>query len=361
MKEGIIMNTAILIPAYEPDEKLIKLVSELQSLFSSSIYVIDDGSSDKCADIFNAIEKLQKCRVIHHDKNMGKGAALKTGFKAILNSDADIAGCITVDADGQHLPSDILKVIAEFEKNDDTLILGVRDFNKKNVPPKSKMGNKITRAIFKFLSGKSVSDTQTGLRAISRNAMEKFLDLSGDRYEYEMNMLMEAAKSGMPIKEVIIQTVYIDNNRESHFNPILDSFKIYKEIFKFGFSSTFCSAVDIGMFSLVYWILSASNIQWSLLGATAIARIISSGINFSINKKIVFQNKDDVFSQATKYYTLVIIQMFCSWLILEGFTSVGLENVVALKVITDTMLFMISYSIQRLFIFGRQLQHEKTA
>ena len=131
------MNTAILIPAYEPDVKLVNLIIELSRLFSPSIVVVDDGSSEKCRAIFNTIEKLPKCRVIHHNKNKGKGAALKTGFAAVLRDEKNFSGVITVDADGQHLPEDILKVREEFEKNSGALVLGSRDFSLENVPAKS--------------------------------------------------------------------------------------------------------------------------------------------------------------------------------------------------------------------------------
>jgi Glycosyltransferases involved in cell wall biogenesis len=354
------MNTAILIPAYEPDGKLIKLINELESLSFPLIVVVNDGSSNKCAVIFEEIEKLPNCKVIHHTVNKGKGAALKTGMEAILSMSGNYKGCLTVDADGQHLPEDILKIAEEFEKDSKSVVLGCRDFSQKNVPSKSRFGNKITRSVFKLMTRKTITDTQTGLRAIPTAAMKTFLGLPGDHYEFEMNMLMQAAKTGLPIREVTIQTVYIDQNRASHFNPFLDSIRIYKEIIKFSFSSLLSSAVDLGIFSFVYWIFTQNHIVRPLLWATAIARLISSGINFTLNKKMVFENRDAVASQALKYYVLCAVQMLCSWLMLEGFTLLGFKHIVILKMIADTTLFFISFVVQRLFVFGR-VQHEKTA
>ena len=189
------------------------------------------------------------------------------------------------------------------------------------------------------------------LRAIPLKVMEKFRNLPGEHYEFEMNMLMEAAKSHIPIKEVTIQTVYIDQNRASHFNPFLDSLRIYKQIVKFGFSSIGCSIIDISLFTLLFRMFTASQFTHPLFGATVISRLISSGINFSLNKKVVFKSKEGVLPQAVKYYMLCCVQMLCSWLILEELTQLGLSQVVLLKMLTDTFLFFISYGIQRLFVF----------
>lgn len=183
------MNTAILIPSYEPDEKLLKLVRELTAYSFPYIIVVDDGSSKRCSDIFNEIDSCPNCKVLHHIINKGKGAALKTEMQAILYTDTDISGCITVDADGQHLPEDILKVAKSFNNNCSSLILGCRDFSTSNVPFKSKFGNIITRTVYKLTAGKPITDTQTGLRAIPFSALENFLDFPGDHYEFEMNML----------------------------------------------------------------------------------------------------------------------------------------------------------------------------
>jgi len=234
-KEGMNLNSVILIPAYEPDKKLIYLVDDLSNLSFYKIIVVNDGSSEKCSYIFDKIKEKVNCMVINHLENRGKGSALKTGMKEILKIDNDIIGCITVDADGQHLPKDILKMGEALENNKHSLILGCRDFLNGKVPNKSKIGNIITRALFKSITGKYISDTQTGLRAIPRKHMERFCILRGEKYEFEINMLMEACRRNIDIQEIPIDTVYIDDNRSSHFNPFMDSLKIYKEIFKFAF------------------------------------------------------------------------------------------------------------------------------
>lgn len=299
------MRTAILIPVYEPDEKLMPLIDRLGKMAFPLILVINDGSSPEHDHIFRDIEKRPNCRVIHHASNSGKGAALKTGIKALLAEHSNLLGCITVDADGQHLPEDIVRVAEVFEKDSRFLVLGCRDFSGEDVPPKSKMGNIITRTIYKLFTNRSVTDTQTGLRAIPLYMMKLFQDLPGDHYEFEMNMLFQAAKSNMPMKEVVIQTVYIDQNRASHFRPFLDSLRIYKEIVKFSLSSIVSAVVDVGLFTLIFNLLSANAISWALFSATSLARLVSSTINFTLNKKVVFEDKESTLTQATEYYSVV--------------------------------------------------------
>ena len=165
----------------------------------------------------------------------------------------------------------------------------------------------------------------------------------------------------MPIKEVAIQSVYIDQNSTSHCKAFLDSVRIFKEIIKFSLSSLFCSVIDIGLFTLIFTLLSANATSWSLFGATSMARLVSSVANFLINKKVVFESRDSTFTQATKYFMLCAVQMVFSWLILQGLTSLSNEHVVLLKIITDIFLFLISYLVQSIFIFGRHIYHEKIA
>ena len=353
------MNTAILIPVYEPDEKLIPLIERLTSMPFPLIMVVDDGSSPEHDHIFRDIENRPKCQMIHHPGNKGKGAALKTGFKAILGEKSNLLGCITVDADGQHLPEDIVHVAEVFEKDSRFLVLGCRGFSDKDVPPKSKMGNIVTRTIYKLFTNKSVTDTQTGLRAIPVTMMKQFQDLPGDHYEFEMNMLFQAAKSDMPMKEVPIQTVYIDQNRTSHFRPFMDSIRIYKEIVKFGLSSIVSAVVDVGLFTLIFGLLSGN--AWALFSATSLARLVSSTINFTLNKQVVFESKESTLTQATEYYLLCIVQMLASWLILQGLVMLNDEHVVLLKIITDGFLFFVSFFVQRTVIFGGHKYHEKIA
>lgn len=349
------MNIGVLIPAYDPDEKLTDLIRKLALLPFRQILVVDDGSSAKSAAIFHMIEKTPRCRVVHHPYNQGKGAALKTGINALLELEEPLSGCVTADADGQHLPEDILHVAKTMAYHPGALILGSRDFGQNYIPSKSKTGNIITRNVFRLMTGKRVTDTQTGLRAIPVGLMEQFANLPGNRYEYEMNMLMQAAKTDVPIVETPINTVYFAGNQSTHFAPLKDSLRIYAQIFKFALSSLTCSVVDIGVFALITYSLLPSS--YVLLEATVIARLCSSGLNFFLNKNLVFKSPGKTSWQAAKYYVLCISQMLLSWLLLQGMAALGLGNLVLLKMLVDTSLFFLSYAVQHLIVFGREHHH----
>ncbi len=349
------LNTAILIPAYQPDDKLTHLVELLSALPFSLLLVIDDGSDAGCREVFSRCAAYDNCVVIAHATNRGKGAALKTGLRYLLDNRPDIEGCITVDADGQHLPEDILKVAEALAKQPDSLILGSRDFSEHTVPMRSRFGNKMTRGLYKLITRQKVTDTQTGLRAFTRRVFADFAVMDGDRYEYEMNMLMQASALSLPIVEVTIHTVYIEHNATSHFKPVSDSFKVYKQLLKFVGSSALCALVDIGLFAVFFWLFTSLSLPGVLLLSTVAARACSSVVNFLLNKHMVFRAREKDKRHAYKYFTLVVVQMLASWLLLKLVVALfsGVE-VVLLKALVDVTLFFISFVIQRLFVFARK-------
>ncbi len=221
-----------LIPAYKPDRKLINLAQELVR-YGFNVVIVDDGSGKEYADIF--CEMLPCADVIRHEVNRGKGAALKTGFEFIAESagrgQIDGYVVVTLDADGQHSIPDAVQVTEAAEENRDALILGTRGFDTQ-VPVKSRLGNDITRGVFSFVTGVKIHDTQTGLRAFSDKQIDLMKNIEGDRYEYEINVLLEYAKRNIKISEVPIKTIYLENNKSSHFHAVRDSFLIYMEILK---------------------------------------------------------------------------------------------------------------------------------
>lgn len=224
------MKTKIaLIPSYKPNDNLIDLVKEL-SKNSFEIIVVDDGSGIEFKNIFTKIKNISK--VISYKVNQGKGYALKTGLKYIKDNYTNDYVIVTLDCDGQHTIKDTIKITNEAQNNKNTLIIGKRPRNKK-IPLRSKIGNSITRFVFRIVTGIDVYDTQSGLRAFSNKLINTFINTKGSRYEYEMNILLKCTYYNINIKEIEISTIYIDNNSSSHFNPIKDSIKIYKEIFKY--------------------------------------------------------------------------------------------------------------------------------
>lgn len=224
MKEKYI----ILIPSYEPDDKLIHLVEEL-SKEELDIIIVDDGSGSDYKKIFESCKKYSK--IISYETNKGKGYALKTGLKYIKEKYKEPYIVATMDSDGQHRVEDAKKLMKACSKNKDILYLGKRIRSKKT-PIRSRIGNSITRFIYKKVAGLDIYDTQTGLRAFSDNLIDKLLNVSGSRFEYEMNVLLEFAREKIKMKEIKIETIYIDNNSGTHFNGIKDSYRIYKDIIK---------------------------------------------------------------------------------------------------------------------------------
>lgn len=222
------MKVVVLIPAYNPDELLIKYINELNKLGIKDIIVVNDGSKE--TNIFNKIK--DKCILINHEINKGKGNALKTGFKYYLDNYKEYYGVVSADDDGQHSPKDTYNVMKSLEENKDSLILGMRCFNEKQVPFKSKYGNKITTYTFERLYKKRINDTQTGLRGYPNKFIKECINIEGSNFEYEINVLIDAVKNNIDIKEIPIDTIYINNNEKTRFKGFSDSIKIYKLLFK---------------------------------------------------------------------------------------------------------------------------------
>lgn len=331
----------ILIPAYEPNDILIDLIKKIKLMGKYNIVIINDGSSKKYDYIFKEIDHLGGT-VISYDENKGKGYALKTGFKYIQLTNEN-EGVVTADCDGQHLPEDIIKIANEVKKDNKSIMLGTRHFIGK-VPLRSRFGNFITRLIFSFTSGVKIYDTQTGLRGFSREMLDWLCSIKGDRYDYEMNVLLEGAKLGYNFQEISIDTVYLNNNESSHFNPLKDSISIYLPILKFSFSSIISALIDFMLLIII------NHISNNLLLSVVLARACSSTFNYLINKFYVFNNTDKVNKTSAKYFMLVIILLIMNYFFINIYTIIGLSLVLA-KILTEVTLFLLSFKVQKKFIF----------
>lgn len=351
---------AIVIPAYEPDERLLKLLEEMDSRAMGPIVLVNDGSIGPVYDeVFQqALGFVEKSggHLLVHEVNKGKGRALKTAFSFLMEHEPDISTVVTVDSDGQHTCDCIQNIMDVANDKPDSLVLGVRRFDLQGIPWKSRFGNNLTEKIFKYVTGQHVSDTQTGLRAIPCKYLQEFIEIKGERFEYEMRMLVEAVGK-MPVIEVPIETIYdSESNHQTHFNPIKDSVRIYRilgeKFLKFIISSLSSSLIDLVLFSLFCMLLQP---VWPLLYvtmATVLARIISATYNYMINYMVVFKSKEKIGMSALKYITLACGQMLCSAVfvtILVAISPVRLE--VVYKIIVDTLLFFISYKIQQKLVF----------
>lgn len=352
------MNFAILIPSYQPDNKLITLINALigdDFLKKFPIIVIDDGSGDRYKKIFSEIENY--VHLIRYQQNRGKGFALKTGFTYILNELNLIDAVVTIDGDGQHTIKDTVKCLKSYEKNNKLkpIILGSRNFED-NVPLRSKFGNLMTRDVLSFSMGLNVSDTQTGLRVIPMEYLKKLLELKGERYEYEMQMLLFAQENNIRLIEVPIDTIYIDENDSSHFDPIKDSLKIYSTFLKFIISSSSSFIVDISVFTLLIYLLKNYSTN-SIFLASFLSRFMSSLFNFFMNKAFVFKKGDK--TSLIKYFLLVIIQITLSASLVTITKKVLLQiNVTLIKLVVDIFLFIFSYYIQKKYIFTKHSENK---
>lgn len=351
------MNIIIMIPSLNPDHKLVNYVKQLAGQDFREILVINDGSSALYDPIFDEIRQTEKCTVITHEVNQGKGRALKTGMKYVLEHHPDCVGIVTGDADGQHRLEDTLNVANALLEDDNRLVLGSRNFNSPNIPARSSFGNKLTSWVFAVMFGQKLMDTQTGLRGISLKIVPSMLEIDGERFEYEMNMLIECRRRKIPIDEIPIETVYIDENSSSHFNPIVDSVKIYwlifRSFFSFIFTSVSCTLLDLLLFTLLARLVIPGGFAYRIQLATVIARVVSATTNFVVNKNVVFQKKGHLLSSAVKYFTLAVVQMTISatavnWL----YHTLGWHEVI-IKAIVDTILFIINYNIQKNLIFKK--------
>lgn len=217
-----------LIPAYQPGEHLAPLVAELRRL-DFEVVVVDDGSAAAAEPVFAAI--AADVTLLRHDVNRGKGAALKTGL-AVLAARSGVRTVVTADADGQHQADDIARVAGFARLNPGALALGVRDFA--TAPLRSRLGNTVSAWAFRAATGAKLVDTQTGLRACTPDLIPALLAVPGERFDYETTMLLELAQAGVALVAVPIATVYIDDNKSSHYRTLGDSWPIFKQFADYG-------------------------------------------------------------------------------------------------------------------------------
>lgn len=346
----------ILIPAYNPTIDLVDIVDNLIKN-NFKVIVVDDGSKPETQHIFNKLNK--NIIFLKHPQNMGKGQTLKTGFNYI-NKNVSCVGVITADADGQHAFEDILKIANTLKEDSSSLILGSRlETNKMLL--RSRFGNTLTRFVFKIATKTSVFDTQTGLRGIPFQFLEKFGSIEGQRYEYEMNMLLYCTQNKINIKEISIETIYFDDNKSSSFNVIKDSFKIYKCIIKnsgyltsilYCISAILSFLIDFLLLFILYNIIENLFIKdISLLISVVIARIASSLFNFFFNRNIVFKDHSSIFKAIVKYYTLALSVLIINYLLLNVLAIRLSFNLAISKILVETIIFINNYFIQKIFIF----------
>ena len=341
----------LIIPALEPDERLPRLLAALRQEGLCHIVLVNDGSGPEYDGYFRQAEQEFGCTVLHHAVNLGKGRALKTAFNYCLHTWPGLTGCVTADSDGQHSPACILACMKALAEQPDHLVLGVRDFSAQEVPFNSRWGNRLTCQVLRTLCGVKLSDTQTGLRGIPADFMRQLMNVPGERFEFETNMLIESREK-FPILEVPIETIYDSRtDHATHFNPLRDSLRIYAVFGKFMLSSLSSTLLDLAVFQLMIWLLSGWLGSWYITAATVIARVCSAMFNFRCNQKLVFRSDGSTSGQALRYALLCVVQTAASAglvTLLHGLLG-GSELLV--KIPVDVLLFFISFQIQRRFVF----------
>ncbi|NLI53397.1 MAG: glycosyltransferase [Clostridiales bacterium] len=335
----------VIIPAYQPDEKLYHLVLELREKTDYDLIIVNDGSDPGTRELFASLEPYAK--ILHHAVNRGKGAALKTALTYIHDQYPADEGVVTIDADGQHLPEDIIRVSKAWEAAPEKLVLGSRQFTG-NVPFKSRAGNAITRFVFALSTGIKIFDTQTGLRAFGVFRIPMMLEMKGDRYEYEINVLLYATRHRIPIEEVPIETVYIEDNKSSHFNPIRDAWRIYKMILFFVASSLVAMLLDYVL--VLLFSATTKGMAESLLISVVGARVLSSLANYFMNCKLVFENRSR--SSIVRYYILVAAILAINYGLMVVITH--LMPIAVGKILVELALYPVSFYMQRKYVFPPQ-------
>lgn len=352
---------AAVVPSLNPTRQLTGTVEGLLAAGFARVILVNDGSRPETEEYFQELDRLPQVTLLTHPVNRGKGAAMKTAFTWLLEHWPDCPGVVTVDGDGQHHPEDALacaqKMLAE-----ERVILGCRDFSRPEVPPRSRTGNRITRGVFRVFCGMSLSDTQTGLRAVPRRYLEELTAVAGDRYEYETNMLLALKERRIPWGEMKIRTIYLEENRGSHFHPVRDSWKIYRLIlahfFRYTLSSVVSAVADTGLFGLLSALLAGVLAGAALTAAaTAGARALSSLLNFSLNRWVVFRSRGPLGRSLARYYALALPMLLAQFLLTEGVLRAAhisdrqtlLRTVIYAVVMAG--LFVGSYVIQHRWVF----------
>ena len=334
----------VLIPAYQPDARLPRLILELHRADpSTKIVVVDDGSGQKFSDIFEAAATAG-AHVISYENNRGKGYALREGFTWIRDSAGDSQECVvTADADGQHTLNDIFRV-GRTCTDTGTSVLGVREFVG-HVPARSRIGNTATSALFWLATGWKLKDTQTGLRAFPVALLPALLEIQGDRYEYELRVLLHLAKFRQPVTQISIETIYEAGNPTSHFRPLQDSARIWAPLLKFAASSGVATLIDYVL------VLVLNSLTGALFFPVVAARLVSASVNFAMNRRVFEATGVPLRRSALRYAALAIAVVAGSYTMLAVLTGIGMPLWIA-KIIADTTMYLVSYSAQSRYVFA---------
>lgn len=343
-------TSIVLIPAYEPGENMLRLVEELQEKTPFQLLLVDDGSGPDYAPLFSEAERMG-CRVLTHTKNRGKGAALKTGFSWIRKHAWENTVIVTADCDGQHAVQDIIRTARNVKPDGHEIILGSRTFEG-NVPGRSRVGNTLSRWIFTLFTGLKIRDTQTGLRGFPSSALDWLCHIPGERFEYEQNMLFDGKQMGYSFREIPIRTIYENDNKGTHFHAIRDSLLVAMCFLRFSAVSLVCAVLDFFLLGVFY------NLSGNLLFSVIVTRLCTAGLQYTANHFLVFREKQEGMARSSIRYALLAgTMLFLNYLGLCFFTGVCRMPLFWAKLLTETLLFLFSYGVQKNFVFTGEYRY----
>ncbi len=350
--ENRLRDIAVVIPAFEPGAALPGLLGALRRLGFRHIVLVDDGSPAEYAPAFRTAQSQYGCVVLRHAANLGKGRALKTAFNYILTEREDLFGAVTMDADGRHAPEDAAACAAALADRPDSLVLACPDPERmKSAPLRIRFSRQCARRAVQFLSGIRVSDPQTALRGLSRALMLRFLATEGERYEYEMNVLLDTKEMDVPIHEVLVAPPKAGQNTRSHFRPLMDSLRIYAVFLKFLVSSLSSYALDIILFTILVPVMRDASVRFAIPAAAYVARVFSASFNYIINKKTIFKSRERTAKTMFRYLVVCVMQITLSAFMTDILVHLTHFPATAVKIFVDTILFFFSYTMQKDWVF----------
>ena len=334
----------LVIPCHRPSEQLPEIVTRVlnDSNGPQTAVIVDDGNGPEAASLLDRLAAIPGVTLVRHAINMGMGAALKTGFQHALVSWPGARGIVAADADAQHAAVDIVRVTSALRKHPGCIVLGTRQFKK--APLRSRFGNELTALLFRLSTGHKLEDTQTGLRGWPREACQRNVHLAIDGFDYQLECLLAAKE---PFLEIPIETIYLEGNKSSHFNPILDSMRIYFVLLRYCGSSLAGAVIDSAVFYPMYF---ATN---NLIASQAAARLVAALAIFFLVRNVVFHSHARIFTSFLSFIALVIVSGLISYSLIGFLHQLLGLNVPVAKILSESVLFIGNFAIQRVFIFGR--------
>jgi putative flippase GtrA len=342
------LPNVLVIPAYRPGPELPQVVEGVGAACWKAVVVVDDGSGPDYAPLFAAC----RATVLHHERNLGKGAALRTGMAHVL---AEHPGCgvVTADADGQHHSEDIVRVARRLEADSKSLVLGTRRFDA-DVPGRSRIGNIFSRGVVYLLTGQKLRDTQTGLRGVPPHLLPQLVAMSSNGYEFESDMLTAAKHLAVPVAEEPVRTIYAPGNPTSHFSPLADSMRIGLVLARFTLLSLGTALLD----NLAFSAAIAAGLTAALAQVTA--RALAVVVNYPLARRAVFLSSEPHRNTLGRYLALVMASGLLSFRLLT-YLQHGLSlSVLQAKIMAESALFLVNFIVQRDWVFVRRTQAAAT-